>query len=145
MSSSKNTFGLGKSPHQPAMAGKPPADERQATGDAPANRARSAREKALVWGGIAVLAVVVNFQAGAYFSHWAAKRPVEAKMIEAGPEHPINIDEVQHLIKRKPTITKERRGILEVDLYSWKWSGVFRSYSIELAVDAEREITGYEF
>jgi hypothetical protein len=56
------------------------------------------------------------------------------------------MEQIAPLISGEPAVETQEVGIgkrkLELKTYTWQWSGVFRTYTIELRVDEDGEVSG---
>lgn len=122
--------------------GDPPTSERPETSRAAARRAaarkpRSKLERNLVWGGIAVLLVVLVFELRSYIGFKLAYDALTAAM-EAGSggeetEHTLTEADVRKLLKGREPDRSERLNYADtltsrVDTY--QWSGLLRTRSL---------------
>lgn len=105
---------------------------------------RSPRERAIVWSVIAILVVLVIFEARAKFQHSAAVRKLDAFQRQSRGT-PMKIDQIVPLFAKQPEISTETIGTqnrkLEFKIYMWKWSGIFKTYKIQLQVDEDNEVS----
>jgi len=98
---------------------------------------RSPVERAVVWGGIAILLGLLAIQANAFMSFSQTKKPLLAAVRESDDTDKVVTEEmVKGMIQGNPAHeTGAPEGISDVsakrmDTYTWK--GLFRSYAIKV-------------
>lgn len=116
---------------------KPKASKQNKAG---ATKERSPVERAVVWGCIGVMIVIVMFELGARVSYSRALTPIQDQFEEATRHEPLKLETVIEIVGqgRPPVQSTTKSGTAEIQVYTWRWFSFFKKYAISVYVH-ERE------
>ncbi len=120
---------------RPGATTRRPGDSGVARTSTPgAKRERSPVEKAVVWGGISILTVIVLIESGARLSYNRAYGHLDERFNQASRANPFLLSEATTLVRRDPVQGSVKRPSGAYDTYTWKWFSLFKPSDYQLRI-----------